>query len=97
MRDIWQRAGLTSVETEVIRIRVDFADFDDYWESSTVPVGPSGKALAALTPADRENLKAQLRATLPIASDGRISYGAFANAVKGRTALAEHRATVTAL
>ncbi len=50
MRDIWQRAGLTSVETEVIRIRVAFADFADYWESSTVPVGPSGKALAARTP-----------------------------------------------
>ncbi len=84
MRDIWQRAGLTSVETEIIRIRVAFADFADYWESSTVPVGPSGKALAALTPTDRENLKAQLRATLPIAADGTISYEAFANAVKGR-------------
>ncbi len=84
MRDIWQRAGLTSVETEVIRIRVAFADFADYWESSTVPVGPSGKALAALDPAEREKLKAQLRATLPIAADGTISYDAVANAVKGR-------------
>ncbi len=84
MRDIWQRAGLTAVETEVIRIRVAFKDFADYWDSSTVPVGPSGRALAALTPAEREKLKTQLRATLPIAVDGTISYEAVANAVKGR-------------
>ena len=42
MRAIWQKAGLQSVASEVIRIRVVlFSDFDDFWDSNTVPVGPS--------------------------------------------------------
>jgi ubiquinone/menaquinone biosynthesis C-methylase UbiE len=83
MRAIWQQAGLRSLETEVIRIRLHFSSFDDFWQSNTVRVGPSGKALAALTEAAREQLKAHLRQKLPTATDGSISYEAFANAVKG--------------
>jgi ubiquinone/menaquinone biosynthesis C-methylase UbiE len=83
MRGIWKDAGLTALETEVIRIRVNFSSFDDFWESNTVPVGPSGKALSELAPSVREQLRARLRERLPIAADGTITYEAFANAVKG--------------
>jgi len=83
MRAIWTEAGLAAVETEVIRIRVSFSSFDDFWDSNTVPVGPSGKALSELTPSVREQLKTRLRERLPIAADGSIAYEAFANAVKG--------------
>ena len=83
MRGIWKDAGLTALETEVIRIRVNFSSFDDFWESNTVPVGPSGKALSELTPSAREQLRGRLRERLPIAANGTITYEAFANAVKG--------------
>ncbi len=83
MRAIWKEGGLTAIESEVIRIRVSFSSFDDFWDSNTVPVGPSGKALAELSPNAREQLKARLRKRLPIAADGSIAYEAFANAVKG--------------
>jgi ubiquinone/menaquinone biosynthesis C-methylase UbiE len=83
MRAIWENAGFAALETAVIRIRVHFSSFDDFWESGTLPVGPSGKALAALTPGAREQLKARLRERLPTAADGTIAYEAFANAVKG--------------
>ena len=53
------------------------------WRSWKVPVGPSGKALSALAPSVREQLKTRLRERLPIAADGTIAYEAFANAVKG--------------
>ena len=86
MEAFWREAGLQAVETTVIRIRVAFTDFDDFWESSTVPVGPSGKALSEMSPQTREQLKAKLREQLPIAADGSIAYEAFANAVKGRVA-----------
>ena len=39
MQAIWKEAGLTAIETEVIRIRVSFPSFDDFWDSNTVPVG----------------------------------------------------------
>jgi SAM-dependent methyltransferase len=84
MRDIWEKAGLQSVDTAVIRIRVAYSGFDDFWESNSVPVGPSGKAISEMSGAAREQLKARLREQLPIALDGRIAYEAFANAAKGR-------------
>jgi SAM-dependent methyltransferase len=83
MQAIWKEAGLTAIEAEVIRIRVGFSSFDDFWDSNTVPVGPSGKALSELSPGALEQLKTRLRERLPIAADGSISYQAFANAVKG--------------
>ena len=84
MLAFWHDAGLQAVESTVIRIRVAFADFDDFWELSTAPVGPSGKAFTQMTPETRAQLKAKLREQLPIAADGSIAYEAFANAVKGR-------------
>ncbi len=83
MRAIWKEGGLAAIESEVIRIRVSFSGFDDFWDSNTVPVGPSGKALAELSPSAREQLKTRVRERLPIAADGSIAYEAFANAVKG--------------
>ena len=83
MQAIWKEAGFTTIETQVIRIRVSFSTFDDFWDSNTVPVGPSGKALSKLTPSAREQLKMRLHERLPIAADESIAYEAFANAVKG--------------
>ncbi len=83
LQTIWEQAGLRSVATRAIHIRVSFSDFDDYWASNSVPVGPSGKALAEMSPPQREAVKARLREQLPIAADGTISYDAVANAVKG--------------
>lgn len=84
MEELWKNAGLQSVETRVIRIPVAFSDFDDFWDSTTQPIGPQGKLIAAMPPARREQLRNRVRELLPTAADGRIAYEAFANAVKGR-------------
>jgi ubiquinone/menaquinone biosynthesis C-methylase UbiE len=84
MRAIWKDAGLQSIETQVIRIPVVYSNFDDFWESNSAPVGPSGRMIHDLSPTAREQLQSRLREQLPIGSDGRIAYKAFANAVKGR-------------
>jgi ubiquinone/menaquinone biosynthesis C-methylase UbiE len=84
MQSLWQGAGLQSVETRVIRIPVNFSSFDDFCESSLVPIGPAGQVLKAMSAAETEQLKARLREQLSIAADGSIAYEAFANAVKGR-------------
>jgi ubiquinone/menaquinone biosynthesis C-methylase UbiE len=85
MQTIWQQAGLQAIGTQVIRIPIAYADFDDFWDSNSAPVGTAGKAINDLTPKQRVQLKARLREQLPIGADGRIGYEAFANAVKGRT------------
>jgi SAM-dependent methyltransferase len=83
MRDLWTGAGLVRVETREITVQRTFDDFDDYW--ATVLGGPSvGPQLAAMASADLALLKARMRARLPADTNGRITYSARANAVKGR-------------
>jgi SAM-dependent methyltransferase len=84
MLAVWRQAGLQSIESRVFRIRVAYSSFDDFWDSNSVPIGPAGQAILKLSPGAREQLKAQLRKDLKQASDGSISYEAFANAVKGQ-------------
>ena len=81
---MWDKAGLASIEMRAIRIEVAYADFDDFWNSNAVPVGPQGKLIARMSPDAREQLRIRLRERLPVAADGRIVYQSFANAVKGR-------------
>ena len=84
MQALWEAAGLTSIETRVIRIPVVYADFDDFWSSNSVPVGPQGKAIANMAPEARAKLRGRVRQQLRASADGRIAYESFANAVKGR-------------
>jgi ubiquinone/menaquinone biosynthesis C-methylase UbiE len=84
MQDLWEKAGLESIDTQVIRIPVVYSDFDDFWDSNTVLIGPQGKLIAGMSMSAREQLRTDLRDRLPTASDGRIVYESFANAVKGR-------------
>jgi ubiquinone/menaquinone biosynthesis C-methylase UbiE len=85
MQELWKKAGLVSVDTRVISIPVVYSDFDDFWDSNTVPIGPQGKLIERMSLSEREQLRSRLRDRLPIASDGRITYESFANAVRGRT------------
>ena len=84
MQDLWEKAGLESIDTRVIRIPVVYSDFDDFWDSNTVLIGPQGKLIAGMSTSEREQLRTDLRDRLSTASDGRIVYESFANAVKGR-------------
>ncbi len=83
LRDLWEKIGLGGVETRVIRIPVSYANFDDFWDSNTAPIGPQGKLIDGMTASAREELHVRLRNRLPTGSDGRIAYESFANAVKG--------------
>lgn len=84
MRTVWEQAGLAAIETRVIRIRVGFTSFDDFWESCAAHTGPISKTVAGLSQATRDELKTKLRRDLPAGPHGRIVYEAFANAVKGQ-------------
>jgi ubiquinone/menaquinone biosynthesis C-methylase UbiE len=84
MKKAWETAGLSSIETRVIRIPVTYSSFDDFWDSNTAPIGPQGKLIDGMSKNAREQLRTHVRERLPVGSDGRIAYEAFANAVKGR-------------
>jgi SAM-dependent methyltransferase len=85
MRDLWTGAGLVAVETREITIERTFGDFEDYW--TTILGGPSvGPKLAAMGSEDLALLRSRMRTRLTVDVSGRITYGARANAVKGRVA-----------
>jgi hypothetical protein len=50
MHALWEGAGLTSTGTRVIPIPTVYADFNDFWNSNSVPVGPQGKAIQNMAP-----------------------------------------------
>lgn len=83
MHALWTKAGLTDVEVRAIAPRRTFTDFDEFWTMST-GTGSVRPTLAAMAPEDVERVKEKLRARLPADADGRISYAARANAIKGR-------------
>src|ERR1700712_4086842 len=84
MRGLWQTAGLESVETTAIRIPVSFDSIDDFWNTTTSSGGPAGKMIEAMPAEAQAQVRQRLGEQLSSGADGRISYEAFANAVKGR-------------
>jgi len=82
LHDLWVDAGLEAVETRGIAVHRTFADFDDFWTTTRTTPGVVSM-IASMTPFDTERLKARLRERLPADADGRITYAASANAVKG--------------
>ena len=84
LRAVWEKAGLDAIETRRIDVAPTFDDFDDLWNSATLLASPIAKLVNSLAPPDRETLKTHLQATLKRDAAGRVTSGAFANAVKGR-------------
>ena len=86
MRDLWEKAGFDDVASRRIDVSVTYDDFDDFWDANTGTGATNTitKAIGTLSPAEVEKLKERLRVKLPTDPQGHISYGAFANAVKGR-------------
>ncbi len=86
MQSLWQDTGLMEVETTVITVQREFADFDAYWD--IVQSGPSVKTTrAGLTPEVAARLKERMREILMTDSSGKVTVTARANAVQGRVAL----------
>jgi SAM-dependent methyltransferase len=77
-------AGFTAVSVTEIEVTRTFASFDEYWEIQSAPFSPSGKTIAGLSEAQRTKLRDHMRATLPPAADGSVTYAATAMAGKGR-------------
>lgn len=83
LRDLWAAAGLEAVETNEIVVERSFSRFEDYWATSTI-TGGVRPSLDAMSVGQRDQLKAGVRARLPVDSAGRFVWRARANAVKAR-------------
>ena len=81
---LFAQTGLEEIAVRPIDVVVTFAGFDEYWRSQAPVFTPNGKAVAALSKANRMELAEIVRAILPAAPDGAIAYSARAHAIKSR-------------
>jgi len=75
---LWAGAGLQNVETREITVQRTFVNFNELWEAQTK--APSTAPVVAAMVAD---LKQRVQARVPADAQGRITYSARANAIKG--------------
>jgi len=82
LRALWADAGLVGIETREIVVQRTFESFDSFW--AIARTGPRiAPALTGMADATVDVLKARLRQRLPADADGRMTFGARANAIKG--------------
>jgi hypothetical protein len=61
MAAAWRKLGLRDVVQTSLTIRMDFANFDDYWQPLTTGEGGSGAFVASLSDDMRNTLREQVR------------------------------------
>jgi SAM-dependent methyltransferase len=84
LEELWQTAGLVDIEVGSLTIRMNYANFDDYWEPLLGGQGPVGTFAAGLPEDVRRQLKTAVRAAfLSGRPDGPRSLTATAWAVRG--------------
>ena len=81
---LWRGAGLSAIERSSITIRMEYANFADYWEPLLGGQGPVGSYVDNLPPERRRQIAERVRAAfLSGAPDGPRSLTATAWAVRG--------------
>jgi SAM-dependent methyltransferase len=84
LRRLWQSVGLADIEVGSLTIRMDYANFDDYWEPLLGGQGPVGTFASGLSEGARKELEVAVRgAFLCGRPDGPRSLTATAWAVRG--------------
>jgi ubiquinone/menaquinone biosynthesis C-methylase UbiE len=82
MRELWEGAGFTGVQTRSIEVQRTFASFEELWE--ICQLSPSAGNIIRAQGGDMQaQLKERLRAASPADAQGRITWTGKANAVKG--------------
>ena len=65
LSELFGLAGLRNTEETALPVRLEHATFEEWWEPFTLGVGPAGSYLAALDPADQDELRERCRLKLP--------------------------------
>jgi ubiquinone/menaquinone biosynthesis C-methylase UbiE len=86
LHSLLAHAGLRDIAVRPIEIKVTSDNFDNYWSAQTPAFSPTGKAIAALSDADRARLRDAVRAIVLPEGASRIDYPATAHAWKARVA-----------
>jgi SAM-dependent methyltransferase len=65
LAELATEAGLSGIESTALTVRVEYPNFDAWWESYTLGVGPAGAYVAGLAPDAQAALRARCAERLP--------------------------------
>jgi SAM-dependent methyltransferase len=85
LSELFTGAGLRGVEARPIEVPAHFRDFEDYWAPFLGGTGEAPAYAMSLPDEHRAELRARIRASLPVEAGGSIRLVARAWAVKGST------------
>lgn len=84
MREVFARVGLVDVVETALMIRMEYADFEDFWRPNAEGEGAQGKYLMTLDQGTRDRFERALRAAYEAGEpDGPRSFAAVAWACRG--------------
>lgn len=83
LRELFESAGVSSVEVRPLDCHMEFASFDDYWNPFLGGQGPAPHYAMSLDEAHRGRLRDLIHSRLPVEADGSIRMVSRAWAVKG--------------
>ncbi|MEN8192035.1 MAG: class I SAM-dependent methyltransferase [Bacteroidota bacterium] len=84
LKNTFQQAGLSDIESTFLDIDTIFKSFEDFWNPFLGGQGPAPSFLASLTKELQEELKVNIRNILPVESDGSIRLLGRAIAIQGK-------------
>jgi len=84
LRDLFEAAGLQSIQTAIFDVRLAYVDLDDFWRAQTPGYSPTTRIINAMTAAERRRLRRVVQDALSAEPGGRIEYSARANAIRAR-------------
>jgi ubiquinone/menaquinone biosynthesis C-methylase UbiE len=82
LRRLWIDAALNDIESREITVHRTFADFEDYWTTSTLAATVS-QTIGAMAPIELKHLQTRMRGQLIADATGRITCSARVNAIRG--------------
>jgi hypothetical protein len=83
LTNVFHTAKLNNIEVRAIDVPTAFSDFDDYWRPFLGGQGPAPTYVMSLSEDRRTALREEIRANLPIATDGSIHLITRAWAIRG--------------
>ena len=83
LRKVWEDAGFSDVDTTRIEVSRTYGSFDEFWNITALGSASIRGPMELMSTDEVDGLKSAVKATLPTARDGKITYSAVANAVKG--------------
>jgi len=84
LQQLFEKAGLKTVEVTALEIDTVFQDFAEYWTPFLTDQGAAPRYCMSLDNTKRTALRNNLRNTLPMRADGSIHLTARAWAVRGQ-------------